>query len=230
MKHLVKNLSLAVAVAAAMGSISAQAYEAGDWIVRGGLTTVAPDASSDAVTLNGSDIGAALGASQSGTVDVDDNTQLGLTATYMINSRLGVELLAATPFSHNVEGEGALEGVDIAEVTHLPPTLSAVYYLMDGAFQPYVGAGINYTIFFDEDADSDLEGVVGDADVDLDDSIGLAFQVGFDYAINDNWHVNGSVRWIDIETDATIDTDIGRIETTVEIDPLVYSVMVGYKF
>lgn len=230
MKHLVKTLSLAVAVSASVGSVSIQAYEAGDWIVRGGLTTVAPDASSSDVTLNGGDIGAALGASQSGQVDVDDNTQFGLTATYMISNRLGVEFLAATPFSHNVEGKGALQGVDIAEVTHLPPTLSAIYYLADGAFQPYLGAGLNYTVFFDEDADSELESVVGSADVDLDDSIGISVQVGFDYAVNDRWHVNGSVRWIDIETDATIDSGAGRIETNVDIDPFVYSVMLGYKF
>jgi len=209
------------AVTAAMMSTQTIAYEAGDFIVRGGITQVEADASSSTVESNG---GAVAGAY----VTVDDATQLGLTLMHMHSSRVGIELLLATPFKHRVSATGTLAdmGVDeVAEVEQLPPTLSVIYYLTEGSkFQPYVGAGINYTLFFSE------ESKIGGG-ADLDDSFGLALQIGADYQINDNWHVNASARWIDIETDATLtDTALGRVTTTVDIDPMVYSVMLGYRF
>jgi len=218
MKKLFKPLALAAAVTCAMTSTSVIAYEAGDIVVRGGVTQVAADASSSTVAVDG---GAVNGAH----VDVDDATQLGLTLGYMYSDRLGVELLLATPFKHRVSGTGVLDGVDVAEVEQLPPTLSVIYYFNEkAAFKPYVGAGINYTTFFSE------ESKIGGG-ADLDDSFGLALQVGADYQINKNLHVNASVRWIDIETDATLTgTDLGRVTTSVDIDPMVYSVMLGYSF
>ena len=64
------------------------------------------------------------------------------------------------------------------------------------AFQPYVGIGVNYTAFFDEGVSSDLEAAFGSGDLELDDSIGLAAQVGFDYAIDEHWLLNASVWYI----------------------------------
>lgn len=77
---------------------------------------------------------------------LDSDTQLGLNFAYMLTDQLGVELLAATPFSHDIGTKG-LGGLKLGSVKHLPPTLSLVYYPLDSksAFQPYVGAGINYT-------------------------------------------------------------------------------------
>jgi len=220
MKRTVQGLTLAAAVSAAMMAAPAMAYEAGDWVVRGGATMVDPDASSNAVKANG-------GATDL-RVDVDDDTQLGLTVTYMLSNRRGIEVMAATPFKHTVttdEGTVVPVGTEVGETKHLPPTVSAVYYFSDSQFQPYVGAGINYTTFFSEDSS------VG-GDMKLDDSWGLALQAGADYHINENLHINASVRWIDIETDATIKgTALGAdLDVTVEIDPMVYSIMVGYTF
>lgn len=215
------------------------AYEAGDIILRIGATEVAPDADSDSLALNGSvdALNGFLGAGPS-SLDVDDNTQLGINLLYMYNSNWGVELLAATPFEHTASGKGALAGVgDIADVKHLPPTLSAIYYFdSKSKFKPYVGAGINYTIFFDEDLTSGADAVLSSlgqtgGDVELDDSWGLSFQVGADYEIDNNWHVNASVRWIDIDTNAEITFDNGnKIDGDIEIDPYVYTLSVGYKF
>jgi len=222
MNTLLKPLALATAVTGAMMSTQTMAYEAGDFIARGGITQVDADASSSDVSIE------ALGGPVAGTgVDVDSATQLGLNLMYMHSSRVGIELLLATPFKHHVTATGGLRTYadDIAEVEQLPPTLSVIYYLTEGSkFQPYVGAGINYTMFFSE------ESKIG-GDADLDDSFGLALQVGADYQINDSWHVNASARWIDIETEATLaDTDFGKVTTTVDIDPMVYSIMLGYSF
>lgn len=235
MNKVFKHLSLAVAVSAAMVSTQALAYEEGDWIVRVGATMVDPDASSSIVTVDGVD---AFAGSK---VDVEDDTQLGLNIEYMISPNLGIELLAATPFEHTVKAKGTLAtalsgngGTDVASVKQLPPTLSLNYHFdTNSAWQPYIGVGINYTVFFSEDGSSELEATLGsDTDVELDDSWGLAAQAGVNYHVDDKWLINASVRYIDISTDAeiTIKANGAKIETDVDVDPYVYTLSVGYKF
>lgn len=213
---------------------AASAQDAGDWIVRAGATQVAPNEDSKTVALNGTAL--ALDG-QTAELSVDNSTQLGLTVQYMLTPKLGIELLAATPFDHTASGTGPLAGLKIARAKQLPPTVSAVYYLRDqGPFRPYVGAGVNATVFFDEDVTGaaantfDTLGLTGGS-VDIDPSLGLAFQAGFDVDLNDRWLINGSVRWIDINTSATIKFDSGDVVSSdIEIDPWVYSLTLGYRF
>jgi len=227
--NVIKTLSFTAAIVAGVVSTQAMAYEAADIIVRAGATMVAPNDSSGEVTLNGVSLGADSG------VTVGDDTQLGLTVTYMLDKNWGIELLAATPFSHTIKSEGtALAGLGIDEVAtadQLPPTLSAVYHFdVKGALQPYLGLGLNYTTFFNEDASNELDAALGNASVSLKDSWGLAAQVGLDFHLSDNWLLNGSVRYIDIETEGTITTSAGKVKVDVDIDPYVYTIAVGYKF
>ena len=196
---------LAVALlAAAAGAESANAYETGDWIVRVGVGTVDPKS-------NNGDI-----------ASVDSGTTLVFNGTYMFSPTLGLEVLAALPFSHDIELES--DGSKVGETKHLPPTFSLQYHFpTDGAFKPYAGIGLNYTLFFDEETTGALAGT----DLDLDDSFGIAAQLGFDYDVTDTMFVNLNARWINIETDAEID---GAALETVEIDPMVYSLTVGWVF
>jgi len=206
---------LATAVMAAAPAV--QAYEAGDFIGRVGAVTVAPDASSDPITNLGPDA----------RVDVDNNTQLGLTLSYMLTDQLALGVLAATPFSHDIKGDGDLAGLGkLAETKQLPPTITLQYFPMPSGskLQPYVGAGVNYTVFFDEQTAGALAGT----DIKLDDSFGLAAEVGLDYMITENIGVNAAVWWIDIDTDAKIEAVNQTVD--VEIDPLVYMVGLSYKF
>lgn len=204
------------------------ANQAGDILVRGGITSVNPDSNKAAVLLSGNDSTMSL--------SVDDNAQLGLNLVYFYDSNWAIELLAATPFTHDVTiyDPNAVLGVDgakLAEVTHLPPTLSALYYIdTNSAFKPYVGVGVNYTIFFKEEFEAAPKSL-GLTNLKLDGSFGFAVQLGADYEIDKNWSVNFSARYIDISTDATFDVagdNIGK--ATVDVDPMVYSLMVGYKF
>lgn len=219
-------------------AVGAQAYEAGDWIVRGGAITVQPNEDSTEVELNGN----AVVAGGGGRVAVDNDTQLGLTVTYMFDKNWGVELVAATPFQHSIYSNSGLDktlstlGVDdkqIGSTKHLPPTVFAQYHfpMADNKLDVYAGLGLNYTIFFSEEASSDWENsALGKSHLDLDNSWGLAGELGVDYMINDNWLLNAAVMYIDIDTEATLSTQLGDVKTDVELDPWVYMVGVGYKF
>ena len=88
-----------------------------------------------------------------------------------------------------------------------------------------------YTKFFDEDIDGELESVLGKGDLELDDSWGLAGQIGVDYAINEHWLLNASIWYIDLQTDAKFKFDSGNVvKADVDVDPWVYMIGVGYKF
>ncbi len=221
----VRFIALAVLIGTAIG---AQAHQQGDFIVRAGLANVDPDASSSALALDGADV-AGSGA------DVEDNTQLGLTFTYMLTDDWAIDVLASTPFQHDISADTGALGlgtIDAGDTKHLPPTVSLLYFPADSSskFQPYFGVGANYTHFFEESVSSELEGVLGNGDLELDGSFGLAVQAGFDYQLSDQLYLNAGVFWIDIDTDAEFEFANNTIETDVEIDPLVYMVSLGWKF
>jgi len=218
---------LALAIAAPL----AHAHQAGDIIVRAGAITVDPQESSSDIWVG------ALGTDVAGTkATLDSDTQLGLNFAYMLTNNIGIELLAATPFSHNVGVKGMPGGFaglngKLGELKHLPPTLSVVYYPLDAssAFQPYLGAGINYTWFFDTKLSSDAEDK-GFSGLDMKDSWGLAAQVGMDYMLTDSIMLNAQVRYIDIETTGTTHILGDKVKVDVDVDPFVYMVGLGYKF
>jgi len=228
-------LSTAVFTVLALSSASALAHKEGDILVRAGFATVAPDESSTNILVGGEDF--ALGGNVVGGVNVNNNTQLGLNFAYFLSDNWNVEVLAATPFSHDI---GIAGGVNLGSTKHLPPTGTVNYFFgnAEPAFRPYVGAGLNYTIFFDEDFNNGTVGVIEDAagatvsDLDLDASFGLAATIGADYEISEGIYLNASIRYINIETEASFKVngaDLGRIDS-VEINPFVYTISVGYKF
>jgi outer membrane protein len=227
-----KKLSIAIAaITAGMMGVSAQAYEAGNMIGRVGLAKVSPQDDSSVLKISG--VGGVAGTG----VEVDDNTQLGLTGTYMLSPSFGIELLAATPFEHDISvnglgGLGVPNGTKLGSTKHLPPTLSAQWYPLGSgsALQPYLGVGVNYTTFFSEKLTSGAKTALGASNLKLDDSFGLAFEAGLDWAISSNWVINASVWKADIDTTATVNTALGKVKVDVEIDPMVYMLAVGYKF
>lgn len=211
MKSRVLQFGIA-AVAAGLGlqPLTASAAQ-GDWLIRGGIGIVDPKSNS-------------LRLSPEATLQVDAGTSATIEGTWMFADQWGVELLAAYPFTHDVDLDGGEGAGKVAEVDHLPPTLSVQYHFSpDSNIRPYVGLGLNYTTFSNEKTSGALTGT----DLSLDDSWGFAAQVGTDVSIGGNWFLNGVVRYIDIDADADLDGDfIGK----VEIDPIVYQLQVGYRF
>lgn len=223
---------IGLVAAALVVSAGASAYESGDWIVRGGAVMVAPN--DDSSTLDLAGVGGLAGTG----VKVDDDTQVLLNVTWMASGHMGVELLAATPFEHTVDTEGlpglglGLPDVEVGSVKHLPPTLTVLWYPMESgaAFQPFIGAGINYTVFFQEDTSGAAEAVLGADNLELDDSWGLAARAGFDYMLNDTWSFHAGVYYLGIDTKANLDTALGKVRVDVDINPWVYTVGLGYRF
>ena len=180
--------------------------EAGDILVRVGTHIVMPESP-----------GAKLGAA-----NLDVQTAAGFTfnLTYFVTPHFGVELLAAAPLSHDIE----LGGQKVASTSHLPPTLSAQYHFAPASrFQPYVGAGLNYTWFFNEQT----TGVLAGTDLRLRNSLGYSLQGGVDYRINEHLFVNAEVRYMNIETNARLN---GASLTGVKINPVAIGLTAGWQF
>lgn len=210
-----KKLALAIATSTALlaASSAAMAHQAGDIFVRGGPILVVPN--TDTHNYKGNALPYDF--------DVNSNAQLGLTGTYMITDNIGVELLAATPFSHEIK----LGGDTIAKTKHLPPSLYVQYYFLnaDSPARPYVGAGLNYTTFFGE-----KEKLAGLSNLKLKDSWGPAVNAGIDIKITDKLFFNTSVWWAKIKTKATFNLNGKPQEARVTLDPTVFFVGLGYKF
>ncbi|KIU51142.1 MULTISPECIES: OmpW family outer membrane protein [Pseudomonas] len=225
-----KSLLSASLIALALAAPVAHAHQAGDFILRAGAITTAPNEDSGDIKLDGTKVGGTKAT-------LDSDTQLGLAFAYMLTDHIGLELLAATPFQHEVGVKGLGAGLDgkLANIKQLPPTLSLQYYPMEptSKFQPYAGIGLNYTLFFDEDLSSSRK-AQGFSNMKLKDSVGLAGQLGMDYMLTDNLLVNAAVWYVDIDTKATIDgpsaLGVGKTKVSVDVDPWVYMVGVGYKF
>lgn len=191
----------ALALALAHVAVPAAAQARGDWHVTLGAHQVDPDSD------NGRLVGGTL------PLDVGSDVRPTITAEYFVRDNLGIELLASLPFEHDI----AIDGVGrVGSTKHLPPTLSLQYHFnAAGKVSPFVGAGINYTAFFDEETAGPLAG----SRLKLDDSWGAALHAGVDFAIGERGALRIDMRWIDIDADVALDgADIG----TANIDPLVY--------
>ncbi|HHQ6720998.1 TPA: outer membrane protein OmpW [Serratia fonticola] len=208
-----------VVLGALMAPMVASAHQAGDFLFRAGTATVRPNAGSDNVLGQGS-------------FNANNNTQLGLTFGYMVTDNIGVELLAATPFRHKVSLGGPAVNGDIATVRQLPPTLMAQYYFGDkqDKLRPYLGIGVNYTMFFDEKFNDNGKDA-GLSNLDLKDSWGVAAQAGMDYNLDEHWMLNMSVWWMNIETKTRFDVAGGPSQSIdTRLDPFVFMFGAGYRF
>ncbi len=220
---LISSILLAAGLAGPVTTV--MAYEAGDWLIRGRIINVNPNDSSSSLTVNGADTGTKG-------VKVDSDTVPELDITYMITRNWGVELILGYS-EHTVTGEKSWAVLgDVIDTKVLPPTLTLQYhFLPDSNIRPYIGAGVNYTYFFDEKVpSSSLLSNSGDK-VKLESSWGWAAQVGVDIAINQDWFVNMDIKYLDIDTTARFkNTAVGSAKINADIDPFVYGIGIGRRF
>jgi outer membrane protein len=210
-----KRLIIAGMIAVIGLTAGAAAAAQGDLIVRVGPTLVNPN-----------DDSGELSGVAGGKVSVDSAVSLGITLTWMATDNIGLSLLGAYPFKHDIKGAGELAALGkIAETKQLPPTFTVQYHFQPGSnIRPYVGAGLNYTTFFSEKTSGDIAGT----SISLDDSFGWAVEAGVDIDLNADWFISGQLWYIAIDTTAKLGDGLGNID--VDIDPLVAMLGFGRRF
>jgi len=214
-------LFLSLLAAVAIPASESIALDKGDWLVRlRGIGVIPTDESG----------GIAPDLLTSG-LEPQPAVVPELDITYMATSNIGVELILATS-PHDLDATGAIAGLGkAAETMLLPPTLLLQYHFDTGTgFRPYVGAGVNYTITYLENADRSLEAVLGPTTVSADNSLGWAVQAGVDYHINERWFINLDVKYIDIGVDVELNSAGTVRNLDVDINPVVVGVGFGYRF
>lgn len=212
-----------IAAAAMFSAATPALAEAGDVLVRVRGILVAPNEKS----------GSVLPAFPGERVSVNNSFMPEVDVTYMVADHWGLELIAATT-KHSASGRtGTTGGIGkLVSTWVLPPTLTVQYHpVKEGPVRPYVGAGVNYTLFYAEDASKSLETAVGKTRVRMSDSLGWAAQAGVDFDIGRNLFLNLDVKYIDIDTNARLDTTAaGTQRVRVNLNPFVFGAGVGMRF
>ena len=208
------TLRIALAATLALAATPALAQSAGSWTFGVGAHNVAPK--SDNGTLTATPLGNLK-------MDVGSNVRPTITAEYFVRDNLGVEVLAALPFQHDISVVGVGK---VGSTKHLPPTVSLQYHFGQGKVKPFVGVGLNYTTFFSTKS----EGAIAGTNLDLSDSWGLAAHLGVDFKVGEKGAIRVDYRKIDIDTNVKLNgADLGT-NNTVNIDPSVYGIAYVFTF
>jgi outer membrane protein len=237
-----KKTLLAVALASACLPNFAFAEE-GDWVVRLRAVNVSPNESSSLGKYVNKNVGAPNGLpgvmTQSADLKVDDNIIPELDISYYITKNIAAELILALGTKHDVKISGDSAGTigdqNLGEVNLLPPTLTLQWHFRpDQTFDPYIGAGINYTHMLDRNLKFKSGATAGDKIKIDSDSWGLVAQAGFDINLKDGWLINADVKYVQIDTDVKMKGALtGGAWTKIDsldINPWVIGIGVGKRF
>ncbi|MBV8634828.1 MAG: OmpW family protein [Burkholderiaceae bacterium] len=212
------TLFLAAATVSLLPGVSladdASPFQAGSVMLRARAIDVDPQVSSAVSVINGS-------------VHAGNNLVPEVDGSYFFTPNVAAELIAAVTY-HTVKDVNSAAGtLPLGSVRLLPPTLTAQWhFLPEAKFNPYVGAGINYTFFY---------GVKGSTvpiiySTHYSDNVGGALQAGFDYRLSGNWFLNVDAKKLFLHTDVTLGTKVGQVKASVDLDPWIVGAGVGYKF
>jgi outer membrane protein len=168
----------------------------------------------------------------SGRVDGIDGSGLSFSNTvipeldvsYFFNDNIAAELVLGTTHS-TVHGEGSISSLGaIGKTWLLPPTLTLQYHVTSlGAFRPYVGAGINYTMFYNQSGKSAES-------LDVKNTFGVAFQAGFDYMLDQHWGLNVDVKKLILRPDFDANVGGSHVSGKANLDPLLIGTGITYRF
>lgn len=207
MKNKYKYLAAALLCCSALSAATPARAEFNphDWQLRLRAISVTPDESSS--------------TSLGGSINADAGVMPELDITYFINENFSLELILATT-KHDMAH--ANPSIDLGSVWVLPPTLTAQYrFNNQTGFVPYLGAGINYTVFYNADSGAAT-------DIKYRNGFGYALQAGMDYKLDEKWSLNLDVKKIFLNTDARVNG--GAVRADVDLDPWVFGAGVGYRF
>ncbi|WP_315701700.1 MULTISPECIES: OmpW/AlkL family protein [unclassified Bradyrhizobium] len=201
------------------------------WQIRLRALGVLPDSGGSSVNVLGIP---ALSSPNSG-LKIGDSVVPELDISYYFTPNIAAELILGVT-RNKISGTGSLDGLSIGKTTLLPPTLTLQYHFTNfGAFQPYIGAGVNYTVFFNNSA-SNTTSIIGGlpltvTNLHVSNQWGGAVQFGFDYMIDRHWGLNLDVKklWLRPNYSATVNGVI-PVTGSAHIDPWLIGGGVTYRF
>ena len=167
-----------------------------------------------------------------GNVNVTNNLIPEVDFTYYFTKNIAAELILGTSKHEVVAVNTALGNLDLGRVMLLPPTLNLQYHFYPTKnLKPYIGAGLNYTIFYDEGQGKGRNTTI--TNVDYDNNLGYSFQLGFDYKINDKLYWNVDVKKVylntDVEVGAALPAGQVYVPADVDLNPWLISTGIGFK-
>ena len=246
-----KNFLLAMILCGLM--VSPVMAEKGDILVRFRGISITPDDDSHQVRVAGLGTVQSLNGGESSRVNVESAIVPELDITYMLTDYIGVEVIAGIA-NHDIElqddglstlvgalvpgaGSELTDGFKIFDTWVLPPTVTLQYHFTPSSkIRPYAGVGVNYTAFLWDDATTRLEQAVGGpVHVNTRNGWTWALQAGVDIDWKDNWFFNIDVKYIDIDTEASLFLNGGPLAGTnlrvnTNVSPFVIGAGIGYRF
>lgn len=212
---------MAIALAAAMAVAVSAPARAGEMMIRVLGTAVITQDNVNSLTSNGTNV--------LGTYDAEVSNEFipAATISYFFNKNIAVELFCCFA-THQIDIKGAADG-EIADFWIFPPALTLQYHFTHmGPWKPYVGVGLQYIHFFDQSTGANR---IAASKVDIDDAFGFTLQAGMDIAVGKGWYFNVDVKKTWLSTEARwSNSAVGEVHADVDIDPLIISAGIGYKF
>ena len=220
------NFKLSLVALALVAGSAAQAQSAGTWMARVGAIGLYPQVSSGDLSPP---------AFPNTQTDVSSDWTLGGGVTYMITDNWSVDVPLALPFTHTLTGAGAIAGVGTIGTTKaLPITMWGQYRFGEAksTFRPYLGAGLTYAYFYDENATSTLNALSGGTPSNpttfsIQSKWAFGVQAGATYAFNERWFLDGMVGYTWLKNTTTLST--GQTQP-MTLNPVSVAISVGYKF
>lgn len=208
-----KSLVVAMAAVASLAPIAAQAQAAEEnpWMLR--VRAV------DLLWQNGQ-----TGAVTTNNIKAQNQWIPEIDVSYFFTKNIAAELVLTWPQQVNITAGAA--NTNVGKITALPPSLLAQYHFTDlGAFKPYIGAGVNYTVFGNR---QNFYGAGAGLQVEPS-SFGVVGQIGADYMFDKNWGANIDLKY------ATIATNVQTVSNGANIgkltlNPWMPAVGITYKF
>ena len=221
-----QTLKLSLVALALVAGSAAQAQSAGTWMARVGATGIYPQVSSGDLSPP---------AWPNTQTDVSSDWSLGGGITYMITDNWSVDVPLALPFTHTLTGAGAIAGVGTIGTTKaLPLTVWGQYRFGEAkaAFRPYLGAGLTYAYFYDENATNTLNALSGGTPSNpttfsIESKFALGVQAGATYAFNERWFLDGMVGYTWLKNTTTLST--GQTQQ-MTLNPVSVALAIGYRF
>lgn len=173
-------------------------------------------------------------------IDAKNVETLYLGYVRRLTPHFAVEVSLGYPPQQKTVGKGPAtlgsvpyDGQVIATARWIAPTVLLEYMFgsENAKLRPFIGAGVNYTTFYDRNSTAEGNAASGGpTKLSLTSSVGPAGTVGLAYNIANHWNAYASYSISQVKTHLTADTAGVIRKTDISFGPQALVVSVGYSF